>query len=238
MPSTAARVQAKIGASRAFVFDLTAACSGFVFALATAEKFIRSGQYKRGIVIGSETLSKVIDWEDRTTAVLFGDGAGGVLLEASEQQTFLAESLFSDGSRGEVLQSSSVGLSSPYSDKEEDKKYLSMDGRAVFDFAIRDVAKSIKNVLAAAPVPVEEIDYFLLHQANDRILDKMAKKIGVDREKLPANMMEYGNTSAASIPILLSECVDQGLIKLDGSQTILLSGFGGGLTWGSLLVTI
>ena len=169
---------------------------------------------------------------------MFGDGAGGVLLEASEQQTFLAESLFSDGSRGEVLQSSSVGLSSPYSDKEEDKKYLSMDGRAVFDFAIRDVAKSIKNTLADAPVPVEEIDFFLLHQANDRILDKMAKKIGVDREKLPANMMEYGNTSAASIPILLSECVDQGLIKLDGSQTILLSGFGGGLTWGSLLVTI
>ena len=226
MPSTAARVQAKIGASTAFV------------ALATAEKLLRSGQYKRGIVIGSETLSKVIDWEDRTTAVLFGDGAGGVLLEASEQQTFLAESLFSDGSRGEVLQSSSVGLSSPYSDKEEDKKYLSMDGRAVFDFAIRDVAKSIKHMLANAPVAVDEIDYFLLHQANDRILDKMAKKIGVDREKLPANMMEYGNTSAASIPILLSECVDQGLIKLDGSQIILLSGFGGGLTWGSLLVTI
>lgn len=238
MPSTAARVQANIGASRAFAFDLTAACSGFVFALATAEKLLRSGQYKRGIVIGSETLSKVIDWEDRTTAVLFGDGAGGVLLEASEQQTFLAESLFSDGSRGEVLQSSSVGLSSPYSDKEEDKKYLSMDGRAVFDFAIRDVAKSIKHMLADAPVAVDEIDYFLLHQANDRILDKMAKKIGVDREKLPANMMEYGNTSAASIPILLSECVDQGLIKLDGSQIILLSGFGGGLTWGSLLVTI
>ena len=235
MPSTAARVQAKIGASKAFVFDLTAACSGFVFALATAEKLLRSGQYKRGIVIGSETLSKVIDWEDRTTAVLFGDGA---LLEASEQQTFLAESLFSDGSRGEVLQSSSVGLSSPYSDKEEDKKYLSMDGRAVFDFAIRDVAKSIKHMLANAPVAVDEIDYFLLHQANDRILDKMAKKIGVDREKLPANMMEYGNTSAASIPILLSECVDQGLIKLDGSQIILLSGFGGGLTCGSLLVTI
>ena len=238
MPSTAARVQAKVGADKAFAFDVTAACSGFVFALATAEKFIRSGQYKRGLVIGSETLSKVIDWEDRTTAVLFGDGAGGVLLESSEQQTFLAESLYTDGSRGEVLQSSFVGLSSPYSNKEVDHKYLSMDGRAVFDFAIRDVAKSIQSLLAAAPVAVDEIDYFFLHQANDRILDKIAKKIGVPREKLPANMMEYGNTSAASIPILLSECVDQGLIKLDGSQTILLSGFGGGLTWGSLLVTI
>ena len=238
MPSTAARVQAKVGADKAFAFDVTAACSGFVFALATAEKFIRSGQYKRGLVIGSETLSKVIDWEDRTTAVLFGDGAGGVLLESSEQQTFLAESLYTDGSRGEVLRSSFVGLSSPYSNKEVDHKYLSMDGRAVFDFAIRDVAKSIQSLLATAPVAVDEIDYFFLHQANDRILDKIAKKIGVPREKLPANMMEYGNTSAASIPILLSECVDQGLIKLDGSQTILLSGFGGGLTWGSLLVTI
>ena len=238
MPSTAARVQAKVGADKAFAFDVTAACSGFVFALATAEKFIRSGQYKRGLVIGSETLSKVIDWEDRTTAVFFGDGAGGVLLESSEQQTFLAESLYTDGSRGEVLQSSFVGLSSPYSNKEVDHKYLSMDGRAVFDFAIRDVAKSIQSLLATAPVAVDEIDYFFLHQANDRILDKIAKKIGVPREKLPANMMEYGNTSAASIPILLSECVDQGLIKLDGSQTILLSGFGGGLTWGTLLVTI
>ena len=238
MPSTAARVQAKVGADKAFAFDVTAACSGFVFALATAEKFIRSGQYKRGLVIGSETLSKVIDWEDRTTAVLFGDGAGGVLLESSEQQTFLAESLYTDGSRGEVLQSSFVGLSSPYSNKEVDHKYLSMDGSAVFDFAIRDVAKSIQSLLATAPVAVDEIDYFFLHQANDRILDKIAKKIGVPREKLPANMMEYGNTSAASIPILLSECVDQGLIKLDGSQTILLSGFGGGLTWGTLLVTI
>ena len=238
MPSTAARVQAKVGADKAFAFDVTAACSGFVFALATAEKFIRSGQYKRGLVIGSETLSKVIDWEDRTTAVLFGDGAGGVLLESSEQQTFLAESLYTDGSRGEVLQSSFVGLSSPYSNKEVDHKYLSMDGRAVFDFAIRDVAKSIQSLLATAPVAVDEIDYFFLHQANDRILDKIAKKIGVPREKLPANMMEYGNTSAASIPILLSECVDQGLIKLDGSQIILLSGFGGGLTWGTLLVTI
>ena len=238
MPSTAARVQAKVGADKAFAFDVTAACSGFVFALATAEKFIRSGQYKRGLVIGSETLSKVIDWEDRTTAVLFGDGAGGVLLESSEQQTFLAESLYTDGSRGEVLQSSFVGLSSPYSNKEVDHKYLSMDGRAVFDFAIRDVAKSIQSLLAAAPVAVDEIDYFFLHQANDRILDKIAKKIGVPREKLPANMMEYGNTSAASIPILLSECVDQGLVELDGSQTILLSGFGGGLTWGTLLVTI
>ena len=111
-------------------------------------------------------------------------------------------------------------------------------GAAVFDFAIRDVAKSIKQTIDESPIEAINLDYLLLHQANDRILDKMAKKIGVDRDKLPANMMEYGNTSAASIPILLSECVEQGLIRLDGSQTVLLSGFGGGLTWGTLILTI
>ncbi|QNL42802.1 ketoacyl-ACP synthase III [Streptococcus sp. NSJ-72] len=238
MPSTAARVQANIGAHHAFAFDLTAACSGFIFALSMAEKLISSGRYQKGLVIGSETLSKVLDWSDRSTAVLFGDGAGGVLLESSSRQHFLAESQFTDGSRGESLTCSKYGLSSPYSEKEEAALYLTMDGRKIFDFAIRDVAASIKDTIESSNVQVEDIDYLLLHQANIRILDKMAKKIGVAREKLPANMMEYGNTSAASIPILLSECVEKGFIHLDGSQTVLLSGFGGGLTWGTLIVTI
>ncbi|MBP2621375.1 beta-ketoacyl-ACP synthase III [Streptococcus panodentis] len=238
MPSTAARVQAKIGAAKAFAFDLTAACSGFVFALAAGEKFIASGRYQKGLIIGSETLSKTVDWSDRSTAVLFGDGAGGVLLERASEQHFLAESQFTDGSRGDSLTCGTVGLASPFSDKEENQIYLTMDGRAIFDFAIRDVAQSIKQTIEDSPVTAEEIDFLLLHQANIRILDKMAKKLGVAREKFPANMMEYGNTSAASIPILLSECADQGLLKLDGSQTILLSGFGGGLTWGTLIVTI
>ena len=238
MPSTAARVQANIGASQAFAFDLTAACSGFVFALSTGEKFISSGRYQRGLIIGSETLSKVVDWSDRTTSVLFGDGAGGVLLEATEKQYFWAESQFTDGLRGQSLTCGGLGLSSPFSEKQADDRYLKMEGRAIFDFAIRDVASSIKNTIEESPFSVEELDYLLLHQANIRILDKMAKKLGVSREKLPANMMEYGNTSAASIPILLSECVQQDLIKLNGDQTVLLSGFGGGLTWGTLIVTI
>lgn len=238
MPSTAAKVQANIGASKAFAFDLTAACSGFVFALSTAEKFIKSGAYQRGLVIGAEVFSKVLDWSDRTTAVLFGDGAGGVLLEASEDQHFLAEQLFTDGSRGESLTALEFGLHSPYSQEQEDMLHLTMEGRAIFDFAVRDVSKSIKATIEESCLTAEELDYLFLHQANIRILDKMAKKIGVERSKFPANMMEYGNTSAASIPILLSECVDQGAIKLDGSQKILLSGFGGGLTWGTLIVTI
>ena len=238
MPSTAAKVQAYIGASKAFAFVLTAACSGFVFALSTAEKFIKSGAYQRGLVIGAEVFSKVLDWSDRTTAVLFGDGAGGVLLEASEDQHFLAEQLFTDGSRGESLTALEFGLHSPYSQEQEDMLHLTMEGRAIFDFAVRDVSKSIKATIEESGLTAEELDYLFLHQANIRILDKMAKKIGVERDKFPANMMEYGNTSAASIPILLSECVDQGTIKLDGSQKILLSGFGGGLTWGTLIVTI
>lgn len=238
MPSTATRVQARIGARKAFAFDLTAACSGFTFALSTAEKFISSGRFGKGLVIGSETMSKTLDWTDRSTAVLFGDGAGGVLLEASDKQHFLAESLNSDGSRSECLTYGQTGLTSPFSVQENPDAFLRMDGRAVFDFAIRDVAKSIKNTIEESPMSAEELDYLLLHQANIRILDKMARKIGVDRDKLPANMTKYGNTSAASIPILLSECVEEGLIRLDGSQKILLSGFGGGLTWGTLIVTI
>lgn len=238
MPSTAARIQANIGASNAFGMDMTAACSGFVFALATADKFIQSGLYQRGLVIGAETLSKTLDWSDRSSSVLFGDGAGGVLLEASDTKHFLAESLHTDGSRGGSLTSGLIGLSSPFSDTTSDEKYLQMDGRAIFDFAIRDVPKSIKQLVADAGLSIEDLDYLFLHQANIRILNKMAKKLGVSMEKLPANMMAYGNTSAASIPILLSESVDKGIIALDGSQTVLFSAFGGGLTWGSLIVKI
>lgn len=238
MPSTAAKVQAAIGAERAFAYDLVAACSGFVFALSTAEKLIASGSYKKGLVIGAEVLSKVVDWTDRRTAVLFGDGAGGILLEATNQQHFLAERHRTDGSRGASLRSGETALASPFSQSSPVQTHLQMDGRAIFDFALRDVTKSIVELMTEEAVTGEQIDYFLLHQANSRILDKMAKKLGVDREKFPANMMHYGNTSAASIPILLSECVEQGLIRLDGSQTVLLSGFGGGLTWGSLLVIL
>lgn len=239
MPSTAALVQGAIGASKAFAFDVTAACSGFTFALSTADKFIQSGRYQRGMVIGAEVFSKTLDWTDRSTAVLFGDGAGGVLLEASEKQHLLAESLNTDGSNSEALQSGKSSFSSPFAAiAEPSASTVQMNGRAIFDFAIKTVSKSISDLLETKSLSPEEVDYYLLHQANVRILDKMAKKIGADREKLPANMMHYGNTSAASIPILLSERVAAGDIKLDGSQTILMSGFGGGLTWGSLLIKL
>lgn len=238
MPSTAARVQAAICAKKAFAYDLVAACSGFVFALSTADKLISSGIYQKGIVIGAEVLSKTVDWTDRGTAVLFGDGAGGVLLEASPEQHFLAEINRTDGSRGLSLTSGQTGLHSPFSKEGSIQHYLQMDGRAIFEFAVRDVTKTIAELLDSQGLTGDEVDYFLLHQANSRILDKMARKLGLGIEKFPANMMNYGNTSAASIPILLSECVEAGSLRLDGSQTVVLAGFGGGLTWGTLLLKL
>ncbi|MGV3030542.1 beta-ketoacyl-ACP synthase III [Streptococcus suis] len=238
MPSTAALVQAKIGATKAFAYDLVAACSGFVYALSTAEKLIASGRYQKGMVIGAETLSRVVDWSDRSTAVLFGDGAGGVLLEACVQPSFLGEILRTDGSRGASLTAGIDQKCTPFSDATCSQPYIQMEGRAIFEFATRDVTGTIAELLSQQGLLADRIDFYLLHQANSRILDKMARKLGVASEKFPANMDKYGNTSAASLPILLSECVVDGRIKLDGSQTVLMAGFGGGLTWGALLLKI
>lgn len=238
MPSTAAMVQAAIGAKKAFAYDLVAACSGFVFALSTAEKMLASGVYKRGLVIGAETLSRSVDWSDRSTAVLFGDGAGGVLLEACEQPSFLAEILRTDGGRAASLTAGIDQKETPFSTQSRQQPFIQMEGRAIFEFATRDVTATMAELLEQADMTVDCVDYFLLHQANIRILDKMARKLGVAREKFPANMDKYGNTSAASIPILLSECVESGMLRLDGSQTVLMAGFGGGLTWGTLLLQL
>ncbi|HHT7803134.1 TPA: beta-ketoacyl-ACP synthase III [Streptococcus suis] len=238
MPSTAALVQAKIGATKAFAYDLVAACSGFVYALSTAEKLIASGRYQKGMVIGAETLSRVVDWSDRSTAVLFGDGAGGVLLEACVQPSFLGEILRTDGSRGASLTAGIDQKCTPFSDATCSQPYIQMDGRSIFEFAVRDVTKTIAELLDSQGLTGDEVDYFLLHQANSRILDKMARKLGLGIEKFPANMMHYGNTSAASIPILLSECVEAGSLRLDSGQTVVLAGFGGGLTWGTLLLKL
>ncbi|WP_313467479.1 beta-ketoacyl-ACP synthase III [Streptococcus parasuis] len=238
MPSTAAMVQAAIGAKKAFAYDLVAACSGFVFALSTAEKMLASGVYKRGLVIGAETLSRSVDWSDRSTAVLFGDGAGGVLLEACEQPSFLAEILRTDGGRAASLTAGIDQKETPFSTQSRQQPFIQMEGRAIFEFATRDVTATMAELLEQADMTVDCVDYFLLHQANIRILDKMARKLGVAREKFPANMDKYGNTSAASLPILLSECVESGMLRLDGSQTVLMAGFGGGLTWGTLLLQL
>ncbi|MGX7030920.1 beta-ketoacyl-ACP synthase III [Vagococcus zengguangii] len=237
MPSTACLVQGLIGATKAFAFDVTAACSGFVYALSLADKLIQSGTYQRGLVIGAETMSKIIDWTDRSTAVLFGDGAGGVLLEASPTRHFLAEQLQSDGKRAQSLTAGYQNNQSPFATTTElIKESIVMDGRQIFDFALKDVSKNIRQTIERLEEPT--IDYVLAHQANKRLLDAMAKKTKLPREKFLDNMEFFANTSAASIPILLSEAIEQGTLKLNSGQHILLTGFGGGLTWGSLAIKL
>ncbi|MCB5956005.1 beta-ketoacyl-ACP synthase III [Enterococcus sp. CWB-B31] len=239
MPSVACQVQAGIKAVNAFAFDISAACSGFIYSLSIGEKMIRGG-YKRGIILGGETLSKALNWEDRTSAVLFGDGAAGVILEAVEKPHLLAEKLQSDGQRGSALTSGFQFNESPFYQSEGNKReqsssFLKMNGREIFDFTMNDVSKNIQSLVDEHDF---EADYFLLHQANIRIIDKLAKKLKIPREKFLSNMDKYGNTSAASIPILLDEAVNKGIIKLDSTQQVVLTGFGGGLTWGTMLLTL
>ena len=232
-PAVACQVQGNIGAHQAFAFDISAACAGFVYALSLAEKLIRTGS-KKGLVIGGEVLSKVLDWEDRSTAVLFGDGAGGVLLEATNHQHLLKESLQSDGTRGLSLTSGFVENKNPYgSSSIQYSACMQMVGREIFDFATRDVVQSIHAISEH-----ESVDYYLLHQANSRILDKVARKLKVPRHKFLQNMQFYGNTSAASIPILLDEEVKRGTLSLGSGQKVVFSGFGGGLAWGTMLAAL
>lgn len=232
-PAVACQVQGAIGAVNAFAFDISAACAGFVYALSMAEKLIRTGA-KKGLVIGGEVLSKVLDWNDRSTAVLFGDGAGGLLLEASSEQHLLKESLKADGTRGMSLTSGFRTNENPFSQNAPAyNACMQMIGREIFDFATRDVVASINDLTQD-----EAIDYFLLHQANSRILDKVARKLKQPREKFLQNMQDYGNTSAASIPLLLDEEIKRGTLSLGSGQKVVFSGFGGGLTWGTMLATL
>ncbi|MGX7265341.1 beta-ketoacyl-ACP synthase III [Enterococcus crotali] len=231
-PSVACLVQGNISATHAFAFDVSAACTGFVYALSLGEKLIRSGQ-KLGMIIGGETLSKVLDWNDRSTAVLFGDGAAGVILEASNEEHFLKEKLQSDGKRGKSLTSGYVENNSPfYTGTSEGSAYLQMVGRDIYDFSLNDVTNNIGEIIE------DDVDYLLLHQANKRIIEKISKKLKIPREKFLTNMEYNGNTSGASIPLLLDESVEKGIIQLGSNQKIVLTGYGGGLTWGSILLTL
>ncbi len=240
-PSTACLVQSQIGAKNAFAFDVTAACSGFIYALSIGENFLRGGRYQKGLIIGGETLSRMIDWEDRSTAVLFGDGAGGVLLEWTEgNKQFLQTSLHSDGSRALNLTAGALSSQTPF--MEEPQKSVSaklaMNGRAIFDFALREVSTDIQNTIEASGLASANIDYILPHQANTRIIDGIAKKTKIKREKFLTNIQNYGNTSAATIPILLDENIQSQHLTLGSEQKIVLTGFGGGLTWGSILLSL
>ncbi len=243
IPCTAGMVHGKIGATRAFAFDISVACSGFVYALSIAEKYLRMEGYNRALVLSGDVLSKWVDWSDRKSCVLFGDGAGGVLLEKSQgldlfqSDFFIAEDLHCDGSKSQSVTTGYFPVKNLYGDfSGEGVQPLNMDGRAIFDFTVKAVPESIRSLLAKADVSMDKVKYFVCHQANLRILETIAKKLDVDFNRFYVNIDRFANTSSATIPIALNEMSDKGLIK--SGDLLVLCGFGGGLTWGSMLVRV
>lgn len=235
VPSTACSVQGAIGAIRATCFDINAACSGFMFALNTAYAYIEMGMAKTVLIAGSETLSREVDWSDRSSCILFGDGAGAAIIRKEEGEGgFLASVTGSDGSQGEVLTCKSRGIVNPFHTSKRKKDYIKMEGQAVFRFAVTMVPRCIKQILKKTELSTDDIKFFILHQANVRILEVIAKRLKVDIDKFPMNLDRYGNTSSASIPILLDELNRNHL--LEPGDKLILSGFGGGLTWGAVLL--
>lgn len=236
-PALACIVAASLGMQGKAAFDIAIACSGFVYSLTTAASLIRSGVYRSVLIIGAETLSKITDYTDRTTCVLFGDGAGAAVVERSEEDCFLGADLGSDGTDPSVLYMPGGGSKFPYNRNGEltDQRlgYIKMQGQSVFKFAVNQMASSTRNALGHAGLTTKDIDFVVPHQANLRIVDAMIKMLGVAPEKCIVNIAEYGNTSAASIPIALAEAVEKGLIKKDNA--IVLVAFGGGLSWGSVV---
>ena len=239
IPTLSCEVQRELGAKNAVAFDIGAACSGFLFALTTAYSYLRSGQYQTALILGAETLSKMMDWEDRSTCVLFGDGAGAAIVRnMPDEEGIGIESLVqgSDGAKGMVLACKGRPVKNPYVEtKEERMSYVTMDGQEVYKFAVRTVPKAIKEAVEKAEVTLDDIDYFVLHQANIRIIESVAKHLHQPIEKFPTNLQECGNISAASVPILLDDINRKGLLKK--GNRIVLAGFGAGLTWGAAVLT-
>ena len=247
LPCCACQVQAAIGAVNALAFDVNAACSGFLFALNTADAYLRTGLAENALVIGSEVLSKLVDWTDRGSCILFGDGAGAVVVERCEASPgILGRALHSDGTGGGVLQCGARELTTPYARTSAAKTdqnqptdgrepYIQMDGQEVYRFATRRVPQCIEEALSDAGLTVPDIDLFVLHQANARIIDAVAKRLHADRDKFPTNLERVGNMSSASIPVLLDELNRQG--KLHRGDRIVLAGFGAGLTIGACVMT-
>ena len=234
LPCTACEVQREIGAANAVCFDLNAACSGFVLAWQSAQSFLQTGIYRTALVIGSECMSHLVNWKDRGTCILFGDGAGAAVLRAEEGTDFLPAA-HSDGSRGGALRCRNyVDGKKEWQGSHPEAYQMQMDGQAVFKFAVRQVPAVILEVLEKNHLTREEIDWVMLHQANRRIVEAVSRHLNMPPEKFPMNIQEYGNTSSASIPILLDEM--NRTQKLKKGQNIVLAGFGAGLTWGASIV--
>ena len=232
-PSCACEVQSMIGAVNAVAFDINAACSGFMYAMNTAYAYIHSGIYKNALIIGAETLSKIMDWNDRSTCVLFGDGAGAAVVKGDETG-LLKFTQGADGSKGMVLACKSRLNNNPLVQNPTDLDYVYMDGQEVYKFAVSTVPASIKQVMDEAGLVESDIKYFLLHQANIRIIQSVAKRLKSDLDKFPLTLDRCGNISAASVPILLDEVNKKGMLKR--GDKIVLAGFGAGLTWSAAVM--
>jgi 3-oxoacyl-[acyl-carrier-protein] synthase III len=232
---SASQIQADLGAPQAVAFDLTAACSGFVFGMVTAAQFIRTGVYQNVLLIGADILSRWTDWSDRRTCVLFGDGAGAVVMQAGEQDRLLGFEIRSDGTQNDCLtlsyQAEPRNLVNGISVGQGTYRPIAMNGQEVYRFAVKRVPEVIEKALFRANVSTNQIDWLLLHQANQRILDAVAQRLNIPDPKVISNMASYGNTSAASIPLALDEAVRQGRVK--AGDRIAAAGFGAGLTWGA-----
>ena len=229
-PSTACLLQGKLGNVGAMACDVQAVCSGFVYALSVAEKFIRSGSHKKALVVGAEVFSRILDWKDRTTCVLFGDGAGAVVLEASEKPGILATAAHADGSQhgilsvaGQVCDGKVIG-----------DPFLRMDGQAVFKFAVRVLSEVANECCKTAGIASSEVDWLIPHQANIRIIEMTAKKLRISMDRVVVTVDRHGNTSAASIPLALDAAIREG--RIQRGQKVMLEGVGGGFTWGAVLL--
>ncbi len=238
MPSVACIIQERLGAINAAAFDLAAACTGLVYGISVATAFIESGHYTNILVVGAETLSKTLDWSDRSTCVLFGDGAGAVVLTASEQKGISAVHLASDGRKKDYLTLPAVALSNPFMKGESEALHptISMQGQEVFKFAVRSITELIHKVLDSSNLKQEDIKYIVAHQANSRILEHAAKMLGVPFDKFYVNLERYGNTSAATIGIALDEVFASELLQK--GDNVILVGFGGGMTSGAILFQV
>ena len=232
---SASQIQAQLGANQAVAFDLTAACSGFVFAFVTAAQFIRTGAYRNVLVIGADALSRWVDWSDRSTCILFGDGAGAVVLQASEQDHLLGFQLHTDGSQNHHLNLSYQAQARTLVDsvciEQGTYQLLKMDGKEIYRFAVQKVPEVIEKALFRANLTVTDVDWLIMHQANQRILDAVAERLGLSKEKIISNLANNGNTCAASIPLALDEAIRTRQIQRH--STLAIAGFGAGLSWGA-----
>ena len=233
-PTLACEVQAAVGAKRATAFDIGAGCSGFLFALATADAYFRTGRFHNALIMGAETLSKMMDWGDRSTCVLFGDGAGAAIVSAEKNQ-LLSMVQGSDGESGMALKCDNRPVNNLYRQLgAQTYSYTEMNGSEVYKFAVRTVPAAISEALEQAKVPADDVKLYLLHQANRRIIEAVAKRLGQSLDKFPMNLQECGNISAASVPILLDKVCRDGMLQ--AGDKVVLAGFGAGLTWGACVL--